>query len=125
MYEDHLYWYAAVLNPSKQSPTGVHDADTMNVVVDLGAFTYVHKAIRVANINAPELSTEAGKLAKAWAINWFALNCPGGRFIIHTHLDPSDKYGRFLAMIYSPAGLCFNEDIVKAGMAVPFEVEQY
>lgn len=123
-----LYWYRAVLNPSKYDPTGIHDGDTVNAVIDMGGFLYEHKAIRVANINAPELGNKdgSGKVAKQWAINWFANNVGlGNAFYIHTHLDPSDKYGRFLAMIYAPGGQCFNDDIVNAGMAVPFEVESY
>jgi len=123
----NLHWYLAALNPSKLNPTGVHDGDTVDAVIDMGGFIYIHKSIRVANVNAPELANPdgSGKAARDWAQGWFKGFCPIGQFFIHTHLDPSDKYGRFLAMIYAPNGACFNDDIVAAGHAVPFEVEPY
>lgn len=118
---DNLYWYAAMLNPSKYDPTGVHDGDTVNAIVDLGAFVYVHKPLRLFGINAPELSTDAGKASRAWANNWFKTNCPNGQFIMKSNgTDPADKYGRLLATIYAPNGACFNTDILAAGMAVVY-----
>lgn len=125
MYEDRLYWYAAELRPTKRDPLGVVDGDTFNVTIDFGCFTYIQKALRVANINAPEMSTDAGKAAKVWALAWMAAHAPDGGLIIHTHLDPSDKYGRVLAMVYSTDGHCYNDDIIAEGHAVPFEVEPY
>lgn len=127
----YLYWYRAQLRPTHHSPTGVVDGDSMQITIDMGIYEYRYKEMRVANINSPELSTAAGKVAKQWAIDWFASKVGGGNFIIHTHLDPSDKYGRVLAMVYAPpvqAGQpwqCYNDDIVAAGHAVPFEVESY
>lgn len=123
-YSKNLFWYAARLQPTNRDPTGVVDGDTMHVTVDFGFYTYTQKSMRVANINAPELSTPAGKAAKQYAIQWFQVHAPQG-FFVHTHLDPSDKYGRMLAMIYAPGGECYNDDILNAGMAVPFEVQVY
>lgn len=134
-----LYWYQAALNPTKHEPTGIVDGDTMHVVIDWGGLIYQSKSMRVANVNAPEMNTDAGKTAKAWAVDWYDTNVgwtvvtnddgtkskTGNPFFIHTHLDPSDKYGRVLAMIYAPNGKCFNDDIVSAGMAVPYLVEDF
>jgi endonuclease YncB( thermonuclease family) len=126
IFDQHLFWFKAQLKPTKQDPSGVHDGDTVNAVIDYGDFTYRQKPLRVANINAPELSTQAGQVAKQWAIQWFNTNVgSNGYFYIHTHLDPEDKYGRFLAMIYAPGGECFNDDIVNAGMAIPYLVEPF
>lgn len=134
-----LHWYLARLSPTKHEPTGVVDGDTMHIVVDWGGMIYQNKSMRVANVNAPEMNTAGGPVAKAWAINWFNLNVgwatvtndegttttTGNNFYIHTHLDPTDKYGRLLAMIYAPGGECFNDDLVNAGMAVPYLVEPF
>lgn len=119
-----LYWYAARLQPTTRYPTGVVDGDSMHITQDMGDYIYRQKEMRVANVNAPEISTPSGRAAKQWAVEWFISNAPTG-FYIHTHLDATEKYGRILAMIYAPSGACFNDDIVNAGMAVPYQVESY
>jgi endonuclease YncB( thermonuclease family) len=119
MYEEHLYWYAAVLQPTKRDVTGVVDGDTVHATLDMGDFIYRQKPLRLFGINAPEMSTEAGKISKAYSINWFQLHCAKGSFIMRSNgLDPEDKYGRLLATIYAPGGECLNDDLVNAGMAV-------
>lgn len=121
MNDPRLYWYAAQLNPSKRDPTGVVDGDTMNAVVDLGAYVYVHKALRLYGINAPEMATQAGKDAKAWAVQWFQTHCPDGIFIMKSSgPDPEDKYGRLLATVYALDGAVYNVEIVAAGHAVVY-----
>lgn len=121
MTDSRLYWYAAQLNPSKRDPTGVVDGDTMNAVVDLGAYVYVHKALRLYGINAPEMSTPAGKDAKVWANQWFQTHCPNGLFVIKSNgPDPEDKYGRLLATVYAPDGAVYNDDAVSTGHAVVY-----
>lgn len=120
----NLWWYAAQLTPTKRDATGIVDGDTAHITIDRGFYEYSQKIMRVANVNAPEMNTQAGKDAKQFAIAWFAEFAPDG-FVIHTHLDPTDKYGRCLAMIYAPNGQCYNDDIVAFGYAVPFEVEPY
>lgn len=120
---DHLYWYLATLNPSHRDPGGIVDGDTFNVVLDLGDYNYRHIALRLYGINAPEMSTQAGKDAKVWAISWFANNVGGISvpFILKSNgVDPEDKYGRLLATVYSPDGHCYNDEIVAAGHAVPY-----
>lgn len=120
MSDDRLYWYAGQLNPSTHQPTGVVDGDTVNSVIDFGAFIYVHKPIRMYGINAPEMATPEGKVSKQWAIAWFQTHCPDGIFVFKSALDPEDKYGRLLGTVYAPDGACFNDDIVAAGRAVVY-----
>lgn len=118
--DERLYWYAAQLNPTHRDPSGVVDGDTINAVVDFGAFIYVHKPLRMYGINAPEMSTPEGKLAKQWAIAWFVQHCPDSTFVMHSSLPPEDKYGRLLANVFASDGACFNYDIVAAGHAVVY-----
>jgi endonuclease YncB( thermonuclease family) len=115
-----MYEYAAWGIPTKRDPVGVVDGDTMNVGVDLGMRIATETAVRVYGINAPELSTQAGRDAKLWAIQWFKTHCPDGKFIIDTQKDSTEKYGRYLATITAPDGAVFNTDIVAAGHAVPY-----
>jgi endonuclease YncB( thermonuclease family) len=45
----------------------VHDGDTVNVKLDVGFDLTVYTRIRILGINAPELSTQAGKDARDFA----------------------------------------------------------
>jgi len=60
----HDWTYRARLNR-------VVDGDTYIMLIDLGFRTYGFHAIRLAGVNAPELRTEEGDLAKVWATEWF------------------------------------------------------
>lgn len=115
-----MYEYAAWGLPTKRDPRGVVDGDTMNVGVDLGMDISTDTTVRCYGINAPELSTQAGRDAKVWAIAWFAQHCPGGKFTVQTVKDATEKYGRYLATIIAPDGANYNADIVAAGHAVTY-----
>jgi endonuclease YncB( thermonuclease family) len=114
------YTYTAWGVPSTRDPLGVVDGDTLNVGVDLGMNVAINITLRMYGINAPELTTQAGKDAKAWTIEWFSTHCPKGQFVVQTVLDTTEKYGRFLATVIAPDGANFNTDIVAAGHAVPY-----
>ena len=109
-----MYEYAANL-------VRVVDADTFVLDVDLGMHIWVHaERIRAAGLNAPELSTDAGKIAKAWVEAWFAEHCPGGAMTVRTSRDRNDNYGRLLGTITAPDGACLNQELLAAGHAVPW-----
>lgn len=113
---EYLAWGVA----SARDPLGVVDGDTLNVGVDLGFAVAHNVTLRLFGINAPELSTQAGRDAKVWAIGWFAQHCPAGRFTVSTIKDDRDKYGRYLATVTAPDGAVFNDDVVAAGQAAPY-----
>jgi endonuclease YncB( thermonuclease family) len=115
-----MYEYACTGDPSPRDPLGVVDGDTLNVIIDLGCDISVRTTLRLYGINAPELSTQAGKDAKTWTIQWFVEHCPAKQFTIKTVKDKTEKYGRYLATITAPDGAVFNDDIVAAGHAVPY-----
>lgn len=94
----------------------VIDGDTTVVTLDLGWWIYKQDHVRVAHINAPELSTDAGKHAKAYAET---LLIPGTKVTIVSH--SLDKYGRALGTIVLPDGSDFGDRMLKAGYAVPYE----
>lgn len=105
-----MYEYRATL-------VSVVDGDTVRFLVDLGCDVHIGMTVRVLGVNAPEMSTDAGKRAKVWAQQWFS-----GRPIVtlNTVKDKREKYGRYLATITAPDGAVFNSDLVAAGMAVPY-----
>jgi endonuclease YncB( thermonuclease family) len=115
-----MYEYTAWPLVTARDPLGVVDGDTLNVGVDLGMEVAMNTTLRMYGINAPELSTQAGKDAKRWAIAWFGQHCPTGQFTIQTVKDKTEKYGRYLATVIAPDGAVFNTDIVAAGHAVVY-----
>ena len=66
----------------------VHDGDTINIKLDLGFDITVYARVRVYGINAPELSTDAGKKARAYARGVLPV---GTNVIVYSH--GWDKYG--------------------------------
>jgi micrococcal nuclease len=97
------------------------DADTLILDVDLGMHVWQHGLrIRAAGLNAPELSTEEGKTARAWVVDWFARHAPTGIITVRTQRDRDDNYGRLLGTVLAPDGACLNTDMLTAGIAVPY-----
>lgn len=99
----------------------IHDGDTLHCGIDLGCDVAINTTIRFFGINAPELATPAGKTALVWVQQWFATNCPDGKFVLVTQKDHREKYGRYLGTIYAPGGtVSLNEQLVAAGQAVVY-----
>lgn len=109
-----MYEYTARL-------TRIIDGDTWILSIDLGMSVWIHdQRIRAADINAPELSTDAGKAALAWVQAWFAQHCPDGTVTIRTQRDRNDNYGRLLGTILAVDGACLNSEMLAAGQAGPW-----
>lgn len=94
----------------------VVDGDTVHVRLDVGFDLTVYARIRVFGINAPELSTDAGKQAKAFA----ETICPAGsavRVLSHGW----DKYGgRVDGEITAPGGVDLAKAMLDSGNAVVY-----
>lgn len=95
----------------------VIDGDTVDFDIDLGLRVYTVARCRLYGINAPELSTEAGKLSRTWLGEKLPV---GSRAIIRTLKDKTEKYGRWLAII-TVGDECLNESAIEAGMAVRWD----
>jgi micrococcal nuclease len=82
----------------------VVDGDTVDIVIDMGFSTFRKERIRLYGIDAPEINTEAGKLAKGFVEEWFWDN---PKFFVETivaegkNVSKRDKYGRYLGAIAS------------------------
>lgn len=88
----------------------------MTLDLDLGWFLTNRQPVRVAHINAPELSTPAGKTSAARAKE---LLPPGTHVeLLSTGLD---KYGRSLGIIILPDGRSLGDIMLAEGLAVAYE----
>lgn len=95
----------------------VHDGDTVHCAVDLGIDITVKLTLRFAGINAPELATPAGIVARDYVT---ANLPPGAAFYVLTTKDRKEKYGRYLAWLVLPDGRCINRMLVDSGNAVAY-----
>ena len=86
----------------------VVDGDTLHVAADLGLDVSMNLTLRLYGIDAPEMSTEAGHVSKAFVETWVAANGPV--FSLRTVKDRREKYGRYLADLVpqygGPMSLC-------------------
>lgn len=82
----------------------VHDGDTIRVRVDLGWRVQLDTLVRIDGINAPELSTAAGKQSR----DHLATLLPVGvsvTLVSKVMLGSREKYGRVLAdVLVGPPG---------------------
>jgi endonuclease YncB( thermonuclease family) len=96
----------------------VVDGDTFVLILDLGWHITLTERCRIAGCNAPELGTDDGDAARAWAVDTLPLGTP---VVFTSH--SLDKYGRPLGSITmtSHAGQVFDyaSEIMAAGHAVP------
>jgi micrococcal nuclease len=95
----------------------VVDGDTCHVNIDLGFFTWImDRSVRIAGINAPEMSTPEGKLARDFALKLLPV---GTQIQLRSH--SLDKYGRVLGSITLPDTTDYGVAMVAAGMAVLYD----
>lgn len=72
----------------------VVDADTIRFDVDLGFHIHVKATCRLARVDAPEMNTIAGQLARAFVVQQFAEVIE-----IRITTRKAEKYGRWLAEV--------------------------
>lgn len=114
------YTYVAWL---PDGPHSIHDGDTLHATIDLGMDVAINVTIRFYGLNAPELATPAGKVAKQFVLDWFTIHAPSGKFVIRTIKDSREKYGRYLGEITASDGANLNAELVATGNAVPYMVK--
>lgn len=97
----------------------VHDGDTVNCKLDAGFDLTIYSRCRIQGINAPELNTEAGKLARDFARELLPVGSP-----VAVLSYGWDKYGgRIDAKITKEDGTDFAQAMLDAGHAVPYKVK--
>lgn len=91
------------------------DADTLVIDLDLGWGTWrIGQKVRLLGIDAPEMSTEAGKAARAWLESWLPL---GTEVIVESRA--LDSFGRVLGRVRYGAAGDLSAMLLNAGHAVP------
>jgi endonuclease YncB( thermonuclease family) len=107
-----------VFGPYRGVVNRVYDGDTVHIDLDLGFDLTVHANCRVYGINAPELTTDAGKQSAAFARTLLPTGAP---VMVTSH--GWDKYsGRIDAAIQLPDLRDFATVMVKEGFA---EIKEY
>ena len=94
---------------SKGRIVRVIDADTADIATACRRYR-----VRFSGVDAPELGSPAGNVARDWArstlenqtVNWRAVGV--------------DVYGRFLAVLQLPDGTSVNQEIIRQGHARPY-----
>jgi micrococcal nuclease len=106
------YWYKATV-------TKVVDGDTVHATVEYGLDQRGDYTLRLAGIDAPETSTNEGKVAKAFAEDWLEAR---PHILINTVKDHREKYGRYLAYIYNADKVepSLNQTLVNEELARPY-----
>lgn len=99
-------------------PPLVHDGDTVTVVIDLGFSLFHTLHIRMAGINSPELSTPEGIVARDALIAFVNSYGLSNGWTAQTYKTGQEKYGRWLATLYTPVGISVNQWMLDNGYAV-------
>lgn len=98
----------------------VHDGDTCTVDIDLGMTIWKRgEVVRLARINAPELSGEDAKRG-AKSRDYLTSLIMGKEIILATIRDKREKYGRYLGEVWLRRGrrtINVNDAMVEAGHA--------
>lgn len=82
------------------------DGDTLDVRVDLGFDVSIRQRLRLLNVFAAERNEVLGKAHTAA----LAKAAPeGSQITLRTEKDKTDKYGRYVAEVWSEAGVNVNE----------------
>lgn len=115
---------AQTFGPYPARVVAIHDGDTVTLDIDLGFDHLIagqdwngktRLSCRVYGINAPELSTAAGKAALAYAETLLHVG-----EVVQVASHGWDKYGgRFDGTITLPDGSDFAAAMLTAGQAVP------
>ena len=101
----------------KAQVKSVIDADTIDVLIDLGFGVHTMQRLRLYGIDAPEMRSEAGKIAKEY-VKSVLLGADASMFVyVRTFKDRKDKYGRKLAVLYfDPVSMLLDHDESKIEM---------
>lgn len=97
----------------------VKDGDTIVVRIDLGFDTLVRQELRLAGVNAAEIHTKnlaekaIGLRGEQFVTEWVSRN---PTVIVET-VAPKEKFGRYLANVYSLDGEDLAAALIGAGLA--------
>lgn len=104
-----------IFGPYPATVISIHDGDTIKLDLDLGFGVHLRElSARFFGVNAPELSTQAGKDALAYLETLIKVGDP-----LQVTSHGWDKYGgRFDATLITAAGLDLAQAMLDSGHAV-------
>jgi micrococcal nuclease len=101
----------------------VYDGDTFKAEIDLGFGVALKKVtFRMYGINAPEMkgtSKDAGTVTR----DRLRSLIHGKDVTLKTHKDKQEKYGRWLAEVYTLDGVYVNDLLIKEGLVTAFMLD--
>lgn len=96
----------------------VIDGDTYDVAVDVGFRMTTTLPLRLAHVDAPEHGTTSGTAATSYVSGLLgALPAP----VVVRTIKPADKYGRYLAEVFTATGKSVAAELLAVGLAKPYE----
>lgn len=104
--------------------TRVLDGDTLDVAVDLGFGLFLQERVRLFGLNAPERhSKDPDEKTRGVAAWTFLVSLVAGKAVrIKTaKAKATEKYGRWLAVVYLEKGLSVNQQLLDAGQCKPWD----
>lgn len=113
--DEALYFYRAEL-------VRVVDGHSVMLDVDLGFFTWHRKTtVRLAGIDAPDVSTPEGKAAYDWLKARLEEASEAGDLRIRTvkgddTRDLNGTWGRWFGVLFAD-GVCVNQEMIEKGLA--------
>lgn len=102
----------------------IHDADTLQVDVDLGFYTWRRKVwTRIAGISARELSMVGGQEAADYLEGLLPVGSPVVVQSIKLGADPADvmSFDRYVMSVQLPDGRDLGQLLISEGLAVPWD----
>lgn len=101
----------------KAQIVNVVDADTIDVLLDLGLGIFIKERIRIYGIDAPERFTDEGKAATQFVHDLIELH--GTSVQVETSKDSKGKYGRYIGIVeWIDAGVGLGTALVNNEHAV-------
>lgn len=105
------YRYNAVI-------TRVIDGDTLELTIDAGFRIWVRTPVRLAGIDCPEITTDAGRSARDYTALWAGAHHD---VLVETYRAP-EKYGRWLGVVMAADDhQVLNDLLVESGHARPYD----
>ena len=98
----------------------VIDGDTVDAEVDLGFRVKMQMRFRLAGIDAPEMDTPIGKIARQQLITWMSDSFGSlqlNELTVRTEKDKQEKYGRYLGTFFDASGMSINQRMIDGGYA--------
>lgn len=97
----------------------VIDGDTYELDIDLGFRVSFTINGRLHGVDCPELSTEAGKQAKAWVESILRPDGKPIQLVVVSYKD-RQTFARWVVDIYLPDDVRLTDKIIEAGQGKPF-----